>query len=299
MISLAFIGLTSILLQQIGIPTLRLRSQIAPVEVKVQGVVQTSPTPSGAITTVTLDILQPTELGTGLSEMLITSLVQNDIFEVSDDIQNSVPYIIKSAVTELKVARSTTGSQGQIAKVLDFSKGETSAFVAVDMRIVDLATGTVKFSVRGEGKAVSKGQSITLKQGDLRIGNTLFEQSPLGRAVREAMLSCVKQLADRVKKIPWEALVADVDLEDEKTTIYINAGRQSGLKVGDLISLRETGTPIVDPVTSKILGNKPGKILGSFTVETVEDSLSTASVKRSISAKRGDHVFFINRPGGK
>lgn len=37
MISLAFIGLTSILLQQIGIPTLRLRSQIAPVEVKVQG----------------------------------------------------------------------------------------------------------------------------------------------------------------------------------------------------------------------------------------------------------------------
>lgn len=277
-------------------PALKLRVVVAPVEVKVQGVAQTTPTPSGSVVTVTLDIQQPTEFGTGLTEILTTSLVASNRFQVFEENgKDKTTFTVKMAITEFKLQRTTTGSQGQLGKAIDFSKGSSTAIVALDMRIVDNATGLVKYSVRAEGKATSKGQSINLGVGDLKLGNSSFESSPLGKAVREAINDGVNQVASKLSKVQWEARVAQVFEEDGKVLVYLNAGMGSGLKVGDKLELRAVGEPITDPETGRVLGMKRGKLLGECTVTELMDELTITETTAPSEVKKGDVAVYITK----
>ncbi len=278
-------------------PLLKLRTLIAPVEVKVQGVAQTAPTPSGSVVTVTLDIQQPTEFGTGLTEMLTTALVESKRFKVFEEVgKDSVTYTVKAAITEFKLNRTVTGSQGQLAKAIDFSQGAATATVALDLRVVENATGLVRYSVRAEGKATSKAQSLSLVKGDLKIGNTRFESSPLGKAVREAISQGVKLVGERLSKLPWEARVADVFEEDGKIRVSLNVGEDSGLKVGDVLELRQLGEPITDPETGRVLGVRRGKKYGECTVTELGAELTTTEATQQSDVKRGDLAVFVRRP---
>jgi len=276
---------------------LKLRVIVAPVEVKVQGVAQTAPTPSGSVVTVTLDLQQPTEFGTGLTEMLTTSLVQSERFQVFEESgKDRSTFTVKAAVTEFKLQRSVTGSQGQIAKAIDFSKGSATATVGIDLRIVDNVTGLVKYSVHAEGKATSKGQNISLSTKDLKLGNSQFDSSPLGKAVREAVTNGVKLVADRLSKLPWEARVADVSEVDGKQQVYLNVGNGSGLKVGDTLELREGGEPITDPETGRVIGMRRGKVLGECKVIELTDDLTTCEAATPSTVKKGDiAVYIVNK----
>ena len=98
-------------------PVLKVRVFVAPVEVKVQGVAQTTPTPSGSVVTVTLDIQQPTEFGTGLTEVLTTSLVESQRFQVYEENgKDKTTFTVKVAITEFKcfsfASRGARGNDG-------------------------------------------------------------------------------------------------------------------------------------------------------------------------------------------
>lgn len=280
--------------QQPAQPALKLRVIVAPVEVKVQGVAQTAPTPSGSVVTVTLDLQQPTEFGTGLTEMLTTALVQSERFQVFEEAgKDKSVFTVKAAITEFKLQRTLTGSQGQLAKAIDFSKGSATAVVAMDIRVVDNATGLVKYSVRAEGKATTKGQTLSLQAGDLKLGNSQFESSPLGKAVRDAVNSGAKLVGDKLAKLPWEARVADVAELDGKQQVYLNVGTGSGLKVGDTLELREAGEPITDPETGRVLGLRRGKALGECKVIEMTDDLTTCEATTPSTVKKGDIAIYV------
>lgn len=280
--------------QQPAQPALKLRVIVAPVEVKVQGVAQTAPTPSGSVVTVTLDLQQPTEFGTGLTEMLTTALVQSERFQVFEEAgKDKSVFTVKAAITEFKLQRTLTGSQGQLAKAIDFSKGSATAVVAMDIRVVDNATGLVKYSVRAEGKATTKGQTLALQAGDLKVGNSQFESSPLGKAVRDAVNSGAKLVGDKLAKLPWEARVADVAELDGKQQVYLNVGTGSGLKVGDTLELREAGEPITDPETGRVLGLRRGKVLGECKVIEMTDDLTTCEATTPSTVKKGDIAIYV------
>src|SRR5262249_42089075 len=160
------------------------------------GVTTTASTPSGTTAVVTIDIQQPTEFGTGLTDMLTTALVESKRFVVlerqnQEEVQKEktltqaadadsataiktgrtlgAQVIIRGAVTEFKLKRSGTGSSLQ-SDLLTFGRASAEARVAIDLKMVDVTTGQVVDSVRAEGRAVSKAQMATLTVAKVKIG---------------------------------------------------------------------------------------------------------------------------------
>lgn len=99
-------------------------------------------------------------------------------------------------------------------------------------------------------------------KGDLTA--QLTEDPELVRAaVRKAFMSAVPNILKAVEKLSWEGRVAMVSGE----RVYVNAGRISGLQVGDILKITEEGEDVYDPDTGRFIGTAPGRLKG--TVEVV------------------------------
>ena len=60
----------------------------------------------------------------------------------------------------------------------------------------------------------------------------------------------------------WSGRIASI----KGRTVYLNAGKKTGLKVGDLLMVQELGEEIIDPQTNVLLGRAPGSIKGELMV---------------------------------
>jgi curli biogenesis system outer membrane secretion channel CsgG len=289
------------------------RAVVAPLEVKVNAVATTVTTPSGNTSVVSLDLAQPTDFGTGLTEMLITTLVQSNRFIVLDrqaleDIArerslgdtdpNTVAkagnllgaqVLIKGAVTELSFKRSGAGAN-LVSEVVDGSVANSVATVAIDLRIVDVATGEVLESVRAEGRVGSKAMTLNLKKEDIKFGIAAFDNGPLGFAVRRAVDEAVKKISNRAERIPWQARVVQVTDESGAVKVYLNFGSNAGLKVGDLLEVTRPGAVLIDPETSIVLGRADGKKMGLVRIESIRDKFSIAVPVEGEGFEREDVV---------
>lgn len=107
--------------------------------------------------------------------------------------------------------------------------------------------------------------ATTTRVGDgSDLTQTLSEDPELVKAaVRKAFLSSVPNILRSVEKLAWEGRVAMVTGE----RVYVNAGRLSGLQVGDILKVTEEGEDVYDPDTGRFIGTAPGRLKG--TVEVV------------------------------
>lgn len=100
------------------------------------------------------------------------------------------------------------------------------------------------------------------QEGD--ISRTLTDDPELVRAaVRKAFAGSVPNILRSMEKLSWEGRVAMVSGE----RVFINAGRLSGLQVGDILKITDEGEDVYDPETGRFLGTAPGRLKG--TVEVV------------------------------
>lgn len=301
------------------------RAIVTAMEVKVQGVTTTAPTPSGTTTVVTLDLDQPTEFGTGLTDMLTTALVASDRFvvlerqnleEVMREAQLSVTpefnpdtavtagkllsaqVMVRGSVTELAVKKSGSDVGGVLGNTLSFGQARSEAKVSIDLKIVDISTGQVLDSVKAEGKAVSSRQQIVLTSEDIKLGNASFENSPLGVAVRQAINDAVRKICSRAEKLQWEAKVAAIEEEEASSVLYLNVGAESNLRLGDVLEIYRPGEDIVDPDSKVVIGRTRGKIVGRAEVHEVQERVTLAKSVEGSSFQRGDTVRFVRRAGG-
>ena len=294
------------------------RAVVSDLEVKVQNVTTTVSTPSGNTSVVSLDLQQPTEFGSGLTEMLITALLESKRFIVLDRktiedfateraLPNTDPatvskagrllgaqVIVKGAVTEISFKRSGGGGN-LVSEVIDGTVVNSVATVAIDLRIIDVDTGQILDSVRAVGKVGSKLMSLNLKLEDVKIGVASFDNGPLGFAVRAAVTEAVKKIAERVEKLPWEARIAEVVDEDGQIQLYLNAGTEAGLKVGDVLEVTRLGRVITDPDTGLVIGRTRGKAIGTCRIQSVEPKLSMAIPIEGTGFQREDVVRFPDR----
>jgi curli biogenesis system outer membrane secretion channel CsgG len=296
------------------------RVAVTAMEVKVQGVVTTAPTPSGSTTVVTLDIQQPTEFGTGLADMLVTALNSSNRFillerqnfeEISKERALSqgadfnpataaqagrllgAQVIIRGAVTELAVKKSGSNVGGVLGDVVSGGKSTAQAVVMIDLKLIDVNTGQILDSVKAEGKVSSSQTVLNLTRKDIKLGGSAFNNSPLGQAVRAAIDNAVRRICERMEKVPWEARIAEILDEDGKTTIYINAGADSGLKVGDILEVARPGTEIRDPETQLVIGKTLGKVVGRLKVREIQKKLTLTDPVMPAEFKKEDRVTYV------
>lgn len=302
------------------------RLAVMDVEVKVgpqPGSMQQAPMPTqpnpASISTTPIDLPLPPDFGQGLTEMMTTSLFNTNRFillerKAMGDIQAELQLaatgvmnpdtggkpgnllgaqvIIRGALTEFNYKRTQSNASGMMVKAMDVHRTQTNAFLALDIRIFDAATGQILDSIRADGRASSAQNEATVEiKKDTRVGRASYADSPLEFAARQAIEKAVRFICERMESRPWEGAIAEMETEGDKvTTLYLNAGSSAGIRVGDTFEVLRAGRPIINPETKVVIGRTRDTVVGLCKVDTVSDAISTAVPVQGEKFQRGDLV---------
>lgn len=107
-------------------------------------------------------------------------------------------------------------------------------------------------------------EDTTTRVAQRAYGDRYLEQDPqlIEAALAKGFLSFVPRFGQVLEKLSWEGRVALIKGE----RIYLNAGRLSGLQVGDILKVMEEGEDVFDPETGALIGRVPGRLKGTIEV---------------------------------
>ena len=140
---------------------------------------------------------------------------------------------------------------------LVYKKKKQIARVTVDYRIVDTTTGIQMVADSGQG--------VYEKQtgGALGLGaKASYDADLRDGALRDALTKAMVNMLPQFERQEWSGRIASI----KGRTVYLNAGKKTGLKVGDLLMVQELGEEIIDPQTNVSLGRAPGPVKGELMV---------------------------------
>jgi hypothetical protein len=170
--------------------------------------------------------------------------------------------------------------------------------VGITARLVNTTTGEILAAVTGKGESQRSGTSLigagagggSGGGAGLDMGSSNFGQTILGEAVQAAVADTATQLDTAAGNLPTvkvsvSGLVADVS----GSTLIINVGSKTGLKVGDTLDISRQVRTVKDPATGKVLKAITDKI-GSGTVTQIDQDSATVTFTGTGPAKVGDVV---------
>jgi hypothetical protein len=135
------------------------------------------------------------------------------------------------------------------------------AAVSLELRLIDVAQA--REVAIGQGTGLSESSSLNLfgeGSEDTETARNELVSEAIADAVRKAMPALNKE----IDRIQWRGKIAKIT----GAKIYVNAGRATGLKVGDILKVNSQGQDIFDPETGLFLGRTGGDLKG--TLEVVE-----------------------------
>lgn len=180
--------------------------------------------------------------------------------------------IVTGAISNFGVR--TTGSDYLITQ----TKRQEAA-CTVDIRVVDAETGQILFA--DSGKGVSKVGSGSFLGLGTRGG---YAESIEGDALRAAVSQLTVNITSQINRKPWSCRVADVD----GSTVYLDAGMESGLEAGQKLVAFKLGREIRSPQTGLVIGRTEEK-LGELVIDSFfGENGSKAMVKTGRSPSPGD-----------
>lgn len=196
--------------------------------------------------------------------------------------------LVKGAVTEFEQQAGGGGLKigiGLPGVALGGGGNVVNAHVGMDLRLIDTSTGQVLRSVRAEGKAQKTGVAATIDVHNVSLGGDVFQNTPLGIATREAIQRAVLAIQSHMAQVPWTGRVMEV----AEGQVYINAGQDANLKVGDTFAVTSVVRELTDPETGAVRGVIENR-LGQVRVEKVEEKYSVGKMLDGNPPKRGDFI---------
>ncbi|MCB9027403.1 MAG: hypothetical protein H6625_13875 [Bdellovibrionaceae bacterium] len=162
--------------------------------------------------------------------------------------------IIEGKILEVKAKR--IGDQVGIFRQVN-ARVETK----VRLRIMAARNGRIILEDVRSGNI----ESSTTRVAEYSFSDKYLEEDPklVNMSIHKAFNGTVSNIVRAIDKISWQGLVALVSGE----RVFINAGRLSGIQVGDILKVTEDGEEIFDPDTGAFIGKAPGRMKG--TVEVV------------------------------
>ena len=217
------------------------------------------------------------DLGEGMAEMLATELFRSGQFVVlertaMDDILKEqqlgqsglvrpdtavqtgqmlgAQVIVRGAVTEFSDAASGVGGDFSYDHI-ELGGKSSNAHVGIDLRLIDASSGQVIASHYIAKKAQSAGGKINYNNRDLQIGASGFKKTPLGQATRAAIADAVAFISRSVPTLSSGTSASGglKIIKSDGRKIYINAGFNRGIAVGDRYSVYSEGEALIDPDT--------------------------------------------------
>ena len=261
------------------------------------------------------------DIGEGMSEMLVTALVETGKFKVLErqqihdvlgeqDLGDSgrvdpataakigkilgARYLIYGTVNEFEYSKAGGGGAVRIGG-FRVGASEASAHVGMDVRIVDAVTSEILFSTRSVADANRTGFKVGYSGADFGADVGAFQKTPLGEATRkaigDAVAKMVSQFGTEAAPEPAAAWTGTLLVADDGSLV-IKAGAHEGLKTGDILT-------VFRPKTTKV-GNEMLTVgedkIGKIRLTSVGDAASTAEIVEGSGFKTGDVVKTGGRP---
>jgi hypothetical protein len=268
-------------------------------------------------TTSTIEIPPPAGFALGLTEMLTTALAETGRFvvleraklqEVMDEqdlgasgrvtqqtaVQQGqllgVQALITGGITEYNYTSSSLGGNVSVFNSVSASAQQLKAMVALDVRVINAATGEILASKRGDGNATARTVSADVVLDDDEFSTAVAASTPLGKATREAIAEIVEAIVEELAGVPWSGRVIDV----RDNLIYINAGSDAGVEQGMEFEVYEEQEALIDPETGLNLG-APERLIGLLRVTQVSERFSVAEMMAGEGFARDNVVRFAGQ----
>ncbi|MBN1622114.1 MAG: hypothetical protein JW871_05945 [Endomicrobiales bacterium] len=246
------------------------------------------------------------DIGGGIADMLVTKFVESKKFKVIERSELElvmkeqklgltgvitpqtaaqigkilgVEYMVIGTVNEYGTKSSDVGAFGVGVK-------SHSAVVGLDIRVIDTSTAEIVSAATGEGKKSSKGLKLSnsdIFPTDVKMGSNKFNSSLIGKATREAVDKAAKKVIDDLGG-QWKGSIIKIS----NGTVFLNAGKNVGIKKGDEFKVIRKGEEMIDPETGESLGSED-EVIGEIKITEVKEKFSKAKII-SGDALKGDTV---------
>ncbi|MCC6138907.1 MAG: hypothetical protein IT287_09750 [Bdellovibrionaceae bacterium] len=203
----------------------------------------------------------------------------------SDEIAKRLKLTGVHAIVEGIVKDISTTRRGDSIGVFRRVKAEIK--VKAEVRLVSVRSGQVMLTDSREADLSEKLTRVAEKSfTDKDIQD---DPSAVQYVVEAAFEKSIPVIITALQKFSWEGRVALVKGE----RVYLNAGRQSGLNIGDVLRIVEAQEEVYDPENSQFIGNIKGRMKG--TVEVISyfgNDGAVTSVHSGSGFKENDLVEF-------
>lgn len=165
-----------------------------------------------------------------------------------------VAAILEGRVLEVR-AKKVGDEVGLVRKI----KARMNA--KVQIRMVNTRNGSIILSETREAEV----EEFTTRVAERASTDRDLQDDPvlIEAVVTRAFQTTLSRIVNAVEKLSWEGRVAMIKGE----RVYLNAGRMSGLQIGDILRISEEGEDVHDPESGSYIGRVPGRLKG--TVEVV------------------------------
>lgn len=177
------------------------------------------------------------------------------------DIKRMLPMVRKVGAHGIVVGRIKqirTRKIGDSVGIIRKVKAEVTALVDIEM-----------FSAKSGNSMVRETRSASIEEEVTQVAESSYKDKALRdnpqlirSVVNAAFSQMIMNIVKALRKMSWSGRIALV--RGEK--LYLNAGRMSGLQVGDILRVTEAKEEVFDPETGGFLGNITGRMKGTVEV---------------------------------
>ena len=160
--------------------------------------------------------------------------------------------VIFGRITSARV-RQKTDEIGLIRKTRSYAESE------IELRVFDIHSNKEILSERANGNISDSAFRFFMSERDENLG---YRRSLLRYSVKVAIRRLLPKLNKLGTKLDWTGRVAKII----GSKIYINAGRKSGLNIGDILKVTTEGSEVYDPETGAMLGVSKGEVKGTLEI---------------------------------
>lgn len=186
-------------------------------------------------------------------------------------------FVIFGRVADARV-REKNDEIGIVRETKSYAEGK------VELRIFDVNSNKEIYSDTIRGYADDSNYRFFQQAKEERL---TYRREILRYAVRVAVRKAIPRILEVSSKLDWVGRVARII----GNKIYINAGRNSGIQIGDVLKVITEGQEIYDPETGAMIGVSKGEVKG--TIEVIDyfgPDGSTAILHSGGSVQEGDFV---------
>ena len=192
-------------------------------------------------------------------------------------------YLVVGSVTDYTAPAAGNGGGLSIGGSTAFTLGSSKGDVALDLRLVDTRTSAVVKAFRVAHKLSSLNLGLSGSYAGVPLATNKFFNSAIGDATRKALNDAVVIIAQTLAEAPWQGEVVDVD----SGLVYVNAGTEAGIAIGQKLAAQRVAKVFTDPTTGQILSQRM-EDMGIVTITKVEAKMSSGSYVGSAPLHRGD-----------